>query len=115
MGLAGLAAHLAGQPLLRPSLGPTIYRCFEQPLDPSASLRNTLIGHGVALVLGYAALALFGILHSPGAVQAGVTPARIGAAALAIAVEVILLTVVCWLINRVAGVPVPAWQVVEGV
>lgn len=146
--IAGLAAYLAKQPLLFPSLGPTVYLCFEKPLDPSASPRNTLIGHGVGLVVGYAALALFGLLHAPSTLQAGVTPARIGAATLAvaltgalllllraphppagattllvslgllatpqqllaIAVGVVLLTVVCWLINRMAGVPVPPWR-----
>ena len=71
--LARLAAYLAKQPLLFPSLGPTLYLCFEKPLDPSASPRNTLIGHGVALAVSYASLALFGLLHAPSTLQAGVT------------------------------------------
>jgi CBS domain-containing membrane protein len=45
------------QPLLFPSLGPTVILFFETPLSPQASPRNTLIGHAVALLAGYASLA----------------------------------------------------------
>lgn len=82
---SSLAAYLFKQPLLFPSLGPTALLIFGAPLAEHSSPRNTLIGHGVAIVVAYLSLALFGLLHAPSVVQAGVTPARIGAAALSVA------------------------------
>lgn len=145
--VSGLAAHWLRQPLLFPSLGPTVYLFFETPLAENASPRNTLIGHGVALLAGLLSLAVFGLMGAPSVLQVGVSIARIGAAALsvaltgavlmllrsphppagattlivslgliatlpqmgALAVGVLLLTLIGWLLNRALGVPVPAW------
>jgi CBS-domain-containing membrane protein len=92
--ISGLAAHLLRQPLLFPSLGPTVFLFFETPLSPTASPRNTLIGHGVGLVAGYVALAVFGLLGAPSVLEAGVTLSRAGAAAVAIALTVAVLIIV---------------------
>jgi CBS domain-containing membrane protein len=56
---------------------------FEQPVEKTASLRNTRIGHLVAV----AALCLlaFGLYDDPSVLFEGVTPARVGAAALSLA------------------------------
>ena len=89
--ISGLAAHLLRQPLLFPSLGPTVFLFFETPLVPQASPRNTLIGHGVALLAGYVSLAIFGLLAAPSVLESGVTPPRIGAAALSILITMALL------------------------
>ena len=90
--ISGLAAHLLRQPLLFPSLGPTrSFSFFETPLIPQASPRNTLIGHGVALLAGYVSLAIFGLLAAPSVLESGVTPPRIGAAALSILITMALL------------------------
>lgn len=86
MSISGLAAYLFRQPLLFPSLGPTAFLIFRTPMAASASPRNTLIGHGIAIVVGYSALALFGLRQTPSALQAGISPARIGAATLSVAV-----------------------------
>src|SRR4051794_7677452 len=77
--LSGLLAYLFKQPLVFPSLGPTAHLIFSTPMAANASPRNTLIGHGTAIVVGYGSLALFGLRHAPNVLQAGVSPARIGA------------------------------------
>jgi CBS-domain-containing membrane protein len=89
--ISGLAAHLLRQPLLFPSLGPTVFLFFETPLVPQASPRNTLIGHGVALLAGYVSLAIFRLLAASSVLESGVTPPRIGAAALSILITMALL------------------------
>jgi CBS domain-containing membrane protein len=147
LAVSGLAAYLTKQPLLFPSLGPTAFMFFETPLAESASPRNAMIGHAVAISAGVFSLAAFRLLHAPNVLQAGVSPARIGAAALsvaltgavllvlrsghppagattlivslglferlndliALALGVVLLTIVGWLMNRALGVPVPPW------
>ena len=147
IGVSGAMAHWLRQPLLFPSLGPTVYLFFETPLAENASPRNTLTGHGVALLAGLLSLTLFGLLGTPSVLQSGVSWERIGAAALSVALTgavlmlakaphppagattllvslglfatapragtlaagVVLLTLVGWLVNRAAGVPVPIW------
>ncbi len=147
LGLSGLAAYLAKQPLLFPSLGPTALLFFERPMAPTSSPRNALIGHAVAIGAGALSLALFGLLDNPSILVEDVAPARVGAGALSVALTgavllllnashpptgattlivslgflqtppemaalmagVVLLTVVGWLLNRAAGVPVPVW------
>ena len=44
LGLSGLAAYLAKQPLLFPSLGPTALLFFERPMAATSSPRNAVIG-----------------------------------------------------------------------
>ena len=85
LGISGLAAYLAKQPLLFPSLGPTALLFFERPMAATSSPRNTLIGHAVATLAGALCLALFGLLDNPSILVEGVTLARIGAAALSLA------------------------------
>ena len=66
----------------------------EQPTSDGSTPRNTLIGHAVALLAGYACLAAFG-LHSAGpALSAEVTLARMGAAAVSLAVTAAVLLLV---------------------
>lgn len=82
----GFAAYFVGQPLLFPSLSPTVFTLFKQPLGADSSPRNTIIGHLVALAVGYASLAVFGLLATPSVLEVGVSLARIGAAAISVAV-----------------------------
>jgi CBS domain-containing membrane protein len=152
LAISGLAAYVVRQPLLFPSLGPTAFLFFEQPMAEASSPRNTLIGHAVAIGAGALSLAVFGLLNDPSVLIENVTLARIGAGALSVAltgavllllnsshpptgattlivslgflqtppemaalmVGIIILTVVGWLINRAAGIPVPLWSVGEG-
>ena len=148
----GLAAYLAKQPFLFPSLGPTALLFFERPMAATSSPRNALIGHAVAILAGALSLALFGLLDNPSILAEGATPARVGAGALSVALTgsvlqlldashpptgattlivslgflqtppemaalmagVVLLTVVGWLLNRAAGVPMPVWRAAKG-
>jgi CBS domain-containing membrane protein len=79
-----LAALLSGQPLIFPSLGPTAFLLFYTPRAPAASPRNTISGHFIGVVAGYASLAVFGLLDAGPALAEGVTVARVGAAALSL-------------------------------
>src|SRR5579864_900641 len=83
--LSGFCAWLFKQPLLFPSLGATAFLFFETPLAEVGTPRNAIIGHGVAIVAALASLGLFGLLNAPSVYVQGVTPARIGAVALSVA------------------------------
>lgn len=144
----GVAAYLLGQPLLFPSLSPTVFTLFRQPLTEDASPRNTIVGHTTAIVVGLASLWVFGLLDQGSVLQVGVSLSRVFAAAFSVAVTeallvlvrrghtpagtttllvslgiftaphelislaagIVLLTVVCWIINRSFGAPVPVWR-----
>lgn len=81
--LMAAAAVVTGAPLIFPSLGPTAFLLFYTPLAPAASPRNAVGGHLVGALAGYLALALFGLLDVPVAID-GITTARVGAAALSL-------------------------------
>ena len=83
--LSGFCAWLFKQPLLFPSLGATAFLFFETPLAEVGTPRNAIIGHGVAILAALASLGLFGLLSAPSVYVQGVTPARIGAVALSVA------------------------------
>lgn len=57
----GLAAYFSGFPLLFPSLSPTVFALFRQPLTEQGSSRDTVIGHFVAATVGFVFLLLFGL------------------------------------------------------
>jgi hypothetical protein len=84
-------ALLTHQPWLFPSLGPTVMLHVEKPEAPESSPRNTVIGHGVALVAGYLSLVVSGLTDDPSALQQGVSAGRIGAAAGALGVTTLAL------------------------
>lgn len=88
VGVVGLLAH---QPLLFPSLGPTAMLFFDSPRQKSATPRNTLIGHGVAILAGASCLALFGLTDHPPVLQEGITAHRIAAAAASVALTVLVM------------------------
>jgi CBS domain-containing membrane protein len=85
IGLVSTMAYLTDHPLVVPSLGPTAFLVFNRSQSTVAQPRNILLGHLIGAVAGYAALLAFGLQHAPSVVEGGVTPARIGAAALSIA------------------------------
>ncbi|MFG1953759.1 HPP family protein [Micromonospora sp. NPDC048830] len=89
--VAGTVALLTRQPWLLPSLGPAIMLHVEQPEKPQASPRNTVIGHLVALLAGYALLVATGLTDRPSAFQEGVTGLRIVAAVGSLAVTSLVL------------------------
>lgn len=83
--LMSVVALLTRQPFVFPSLGPTAFLLFYTPTQPAASPRNTFFGHLIGAVAGYLSLAIFGLLDVGPALVVGVTWARVGAAALSLA------------------------------
>jgi CBS domain-containing membrane protein len=84
IGLLGLLAFLAGSPFVFPSLGPTAYLFFFSPLAEVSSPRNTILGHAIGLICGYAAFALAVTSSPPFGISPGVHGARLLAAALSL-------------------------------
>ncbi|HKD04517.1 MAG TPA: HPP family protein [Bryobacteraceae bacterium] len=62
--LLALLAVATGVPFVFPSLGPTAYQLFFLPRAASSTPRNTLIGHFIGLVCGYAAFRMAGVPFS---------------------------------------------------
>ncbi len=83
--LMSVVALVTRQPFIFPSLGPTAFLLFYTPTQPTASPRNTFCGHLIGAVSGYLSLAIFGLLDAGPALVVGVTWARVGAAALSLA------------------------------
>lgn len=82
--LMSLVALATRQPFVFPSLGPTAFLLFYTPTLPTASPRNTVVGHLIGAVAGYVSLAIFGLLDEGAALVVGVDWPRVGAAALSL-------------------------------
>jgi len=82
--VSGFAAHLLHEPFLFPSLGPTVFLFFEQPLESGSSPRSAILGHFTALAVGYLSVMVFGLLDDPSILEVGVSAARIGATTLSV-------------------------------
>jgi hypothetical protein len=80
----GFAAYFLKYPLLFPSLAPTVFHVFRDPLDKEASPRNTITGHFIGIGMGYVALLVFGLTSTPSVIQEGATIPHILAAALSL-------------------------------
>jgi CBS domain-containing membrane protein len=65
IGLLALLAFLTHNPFVFPSLGPTAYLFFFTPLAETASPRNAVLGHAIALCCGFAAFSVTGMSHLP--------------------------------------------------
>jgi CBS domain-containing membrane protein len=63
--LLALLALITGSPFVFPSLGPTAYLFFFSPMAESSCPRNTILGHAIGLICGYAAFALT-VAHQQG-------------------------------------------------
>src|SRR5215469_15004068 len=81
--MAGLAV-VTHSPFIFPSLGPTAFLFFYTPSAPSASPRNTIIGHGIGVLAGYFSLVVTGLTRAGPALTVGVTWPRVIAAALSL-------------------------------
>lgn len=89
----GLVAWAVDQPLLFPSLAPTIFVLFRSPLSKDACPRNVIFGHLVAIVLGLGALLVFGLYGSASVLQEGTTLLRVVAVAVSLALtEAVLIS-----------------------
>jgi CRP-like cAMP-binding protein len=81
--LCGLA-EIFKTPFIFPSLGATAFLIFFTPTVPSASPRNTLCSHALAIVCGYAALWITGLQHAGPAILTEMGWTRILATALSL-------------------------------
>jgi CBS-domain-containing membrane protein len=85
IGLLALLAWVTRTPFVFPSLGPTAFLFFFTPMSPTASPRNTIVGHAIGILCGWGALWLTGLEHAPPAIAVGVGLDRVLAAALSLA------------------------------
>ena len=96
IGVMATLAMATHQPFAFPSLGPTAFLVFYQPLAANAAPRSAFFGHLIGVLAGYAGLVIFGLTKTPPNLEA-VDLARVGAMAFALAVT---LSLMVWL-----GVP----------
>lgn len=82
--LAGLAM-IFHTPLVFPSVGPTAFLLYFMPQAPTASPRNTLCGHAIGIVCGYASLCLMGLERVPSVILEEIHWPRVLAAAFSLA------------------------------
>lgn len=85
IGLLASVAMISGTPFVFPSLGPTALLLFHNPMQSAASPRNTLCGHAIGILCGYASLWLMGLAHDPPTMVEGVHAERVFCAALSLA------------------------------
>ena len=86
IGVLALLALLSRNPFVFPSLGPTAYLLFFSPLAEASSPRNTIFGHAIGLVCGYAAFVVTGAETLSYGTHSGIFWPRILAAALSLSV-----------------------------
>ena len=79
-----VVAMVSGTSFVFPSLGPTAYLLFFTPRAASASPKHALCGHAIALVCGWGALWLTGLIRTPPVTMGGVNAMRVVAAALSL-------------------------------
>ena len=79
-----LLALVTRNPFVFPSLGPTAYLLFFSPLGKTSTPRNTVAGHAIGLICGYAAYVLTAAGALPFGAHPGIFWPRILAAALSL-------------------------------
>jgi CBS domain-containing membrane protein len=84
IGALAVLALVSRNPFVFPSLGPTAYLLFFSPLAKTSSPRNTILGHAIGLICGYAAFVVTGAGALPFGVHEGIFWPRILAAALSL-------------------------------
>lgn len=84
IGVMSVLALVTHSPFIFPSLGPTAFLFFYTPTAPTASPRNTILGHGIGVLAGYASLLLTGLTTAGSSIAVGVTWPRVVAAALSL-------------------------------
>jgi CBS domain-containing membrane protein len=85
IGLLSVLAMISKNPFIFPPLGASAFLHFHAPTSPTASPRNTMYGHALAILSGYFALWVMGIEDAGPALVAGVNIERVVACALSLA------------------------------
>lgn len=70
LAVGGLALVI-GEPLVFPSLGPTVFIQMQRPQPASASAWNTVVGHAIGIVAAMLALAATGAMETPPPITSG--------------------------------------------
>lgn len=83
--LLALLAVVTDVPFVFPSLGPTAYVLFFSPRSEAASPHNTILGHGIGLLCGFAAYWSMGMPGRLPVLYTGLDWPRIVAAAISLA------------------------------
>lgn len=83
--LLSLLAVATRTPFVFPSLGPTAYLFFFNPMGDSSSPRNAILGHAIGLICGYGAFRFAGAEYGSTGLHAGALPPEALAAALSLA------------------------------
>lgn len=84
IGIMSVLALITRSPFIFPSLGPTAFLFFYTPRAPTASPRNTLVGHAIGILAGYFSLVITGLTAAGPALAVGVSWPRVIAAALSL-------------------------------
>jgi len=88
--LAGLLSFLLLQPWLFPSLGPTAFIQAHRPRSNVASFYNTVVGHMIGIVAGFACVFILGAAELPSVAASGhALPRSVCASALAVALTML--------------------------
>lgn len=88
--LAGLLSLLLLQPWLFPSLGPTAFIQAHRPRSAVARFYNTVVGHMIGIVAGFACVFIVGAAQAPSvAASDHALPLRVCASALAVALTML--------------------------
>ncbi len=96
MATIGALGLLFDQPLLFPSLGPSIFILALTPDAPAAKSWNVTVGHAIGLCAGFASLFLFHAQSTPAVMIAqALSPERVAASTLAVASTIALQTFFC--------------------
>lgn len=85
IGFLTILAMLSRTPFIFPPLGASAFLLFHSPNAPPASPRNTVLGHAIAILSGYFSLYVTNLEHAGPALAEGVTPGRVVACALSLA------------------------------
>ncbi len=89
--LVGLIGVAVGKPWLLPSLGPSAFLVALSPAHPTARAWNTLIGHLIGILAGFAGIAIAGAAAAPSPILQGELPlARVVAATIAVVLTLLL-------------------------
>ncbi len=84
--LLAMLSLVTRSPFIFPSLGPTAFLIFSAPLAPSASPRNTLMGHSVAIGAAVISIQITGLSLNDAAITQEMGWARVIAAALSLGI-----------------------------
>jgi CBS-domain-containing membrane protein len=88
MAIIGVLGLWLDQPILFPSLGPTIFLQTVMPNEPGARLWNTLVGHAIGIAVGFAMLFLLGPIGISSVDMGHLVTGRVAATAAAVGVTI---------------------------